>query len=310
MTIELQPNHYGAWNNRSVVNISLGRLDEAIADSCRAVALNPKCESAWFNRGLAYEKKGLYQKAISDYSQGLQLEPTNSAGYNQRGIAFANLGQWEKAAADFTLAINNNPKHFIFWSNRGNAYLKLGRLDQSISDLSQALILNSKYAASWINRGIAYTKKELWKKAVYDYSQSLELEPNNPFVCNSLAWLLVTCPDLLVRDAGRAIALAEKAVSTESARGSYWNTLGVARYRAGDCLAACADLEKSMERSNGGDSFDWFFLAMARWQLGDKDRARQLYDRAVEWMVKNHPTDKELLRFRTEAANLLEIEKK
>ena len=60
-----------------------------------------------------------------------------------------------------------------------------------------------------------------------------------------------------------------------------------------------------MELRKGGDSNDWFFLAMAHWQLSDKEQARKWYDQAVEWMEKNKPEDEELLRFRAEAAALL-----
>ncbi len=66
-------------------------------------------------------------------------------------------------------------------------------------------------------------------------------------------------------------------------------------------------LEKSMELGKGGISFDWFFLAMAHWQLGKKDEARQWYDKAVPWMEKNNPKNEELRRFRAEAAALLKI---
>ena len=47
---------------------------------------------------------------------------------------------------------------------------------------------------------------------------------------------------------------------------------------------------------------------MTRWQLGDKERARELYDRAVEWAEENEPEDEELARLRAEAAELLVIE--
>ena len=57
-----------------------------------------------------------------------------------------------------------------------------------------------------------------------------------------------------------------------------------------------------MELRKGGDSFDWFLLAMSHWQLGDKEEARTWYDRAVEWMDKNQPENEELRRFRAEAA--------
>ena len=55
----------------------------------------------------------------------------------------------------------------------------------------------------------------------------------------------------------------------------------------------------------GGDSFDWFFLAMAHWQLGDPvRRPATWYDRAVERMEKSETQDVELRRFRAEVAAL------
>jgi len=56
-----------------------------------------------------------------------------------------------------------------------------------------------------------------------------------------------------------------------------------------------------MKLRNGGDSTEWFFLAMAHWQMGNKEEARKRYDQAVQWMDKNQPTNEELRRFRAEA---------
>jgi len=38
---------------------------------------------------------------------------------------------------------------------------------------------------------------------------------------------------------------------------------------------------------SGGGSNEWFFLAMARWELGEQVQAREAYDRAVQWMKAN-----------------------
>ncbi len=65
-----------------------------------------------------------------------------------------------------------------------------------------------------------------------------------------------------------------------------------------------------MELRKRGEAGDWYFLAMAQWRLGQKEQARKWYDQAVRWMEKNKPQDKELRRFRDEAAELLVIEKK
>ena len=81
----------------------------------------------------------------------------------------------------------------------------------------------------------------------------------------------------------------------------------MAHYRYGEWKPAIQALRKSMDLRKGGDSSDWFFLAMAHWRLGEKDQARQWYDRAVEWMEKNRAKDEELRGFRAEAAEQLGI---
>jgi serine/threonine protein kinase/tetratricopeptide (TPR) repeat protein len=160
-----------------------------------------------------------------------------------------------------------------------------------------------------------YASLGRFDEAVRLYEQTLTLRqakrgPGHPDTLASmdkLTRLLATCPDAKVRNTSRAIELAKKAVELAPNDGNYLNTLGVAHYRGGAAKAAVAALEKSMELRKGGDGFDWFFLAMAHWQQGDKEEARKLYRRAVEWMQKNKPNDEALRRFRAEAAELLSM---
>jgi hypothetical protein len=62
-----------------------------------------------------------------------------------------------------------------------------------------------------------------------------------------------------------------------------------------------------MAMNRGGDSSDWFFLAMACWQMGRREDACRWYRQAVAWMEKHAREDAELLRFRAEAAHLLRL---
>ena len=138
-------------------------------------------------------------------------------------------------------------------------------------------------------------------------------DPDHPDTIASLfklARLLASSTDPKVRNASRAVELAKKAVESSPKGGHLWNALGIAQYRFGDQKAAIASLEKSMELRQGGDSFDWFFLAMAHWQLGEKDKARIWFDQAVGWMDKKQPTNEELWGFRAEAAELLGMKDK
>jgi tetratricopeptide (TPR) repeat protein len=126
-------------------------------------------------------------------------------------------------------------------------------------------------------------------------------------VFNELAWLRANCADTSYRDPSDAVKSARKAVEQAPERGEFWNTLGAALYRANEWTEARAALSQSMSLRKGGDSFDWFFLAMSHWQLGEGGEARKWYDRAVEWMERNRPNDEELIRFRAEAEALLQI---
>ena len=121
------------------------------------------------------------------------------------------------------------------------------------------------------------------------------------------AWLLATAPDATARNPEEAVKLAKRALELGPQNAAYWNTLGVAQYRAGAWKEASLALQKSMELRNGGDAFDWFFIGMAHWQLGQKEEARMQYERALQWMKENLPQESELRRFRSEAEALLGI---
>jgi WD40 repeat protein len=135
--------------------------------------------------------------------------------------------------------------------------------------------------------------------------KAIRLSPRFAPWTNDLAWRLANRLNPEPHHVRTAVALALHAVKSAPAGGVFWNTLGAAHYRAGDWKEAVAALEKAMALRNGGDSFDWFFLAMAHWQLGEKEKAHQWYDQAVQWMDKNQPENGELRRFRAEAAELL-----
>ena len=135
--------------------------------------------------------------------------------------------------------------------------------------------------------------------------------PDTPAGMSRLAALLATCPDARLRDPKRAVELAQEAVELAPRSAWSWQVLGWGRYRTGAWKDSIAALEKSIElREDGGDSFQWFFLAMAHWQSGNKEQARKWYDRAVEWADKNQPANAQLRRFQGEATELLGLNRK
>jgi serine/threonine protein kinase/tetratricopeptide (TPR) repeat protein len=127
---------------------------------------------------------------------------------------------------------------------------------------------------------------------------------------NDAAWALVA-DEAIARQWDQvgptmAVGLGERAVSLAPERADLWNTLGVARYRAGNFKGAVADLEKSVAMAGGDGAHNYLFLAMAHHRLGNRDAAAGWSQKAAEWIEHHHPNDAETLRFRQEAAAVLD----
>jgi tetratricopeptide (TPR) repeat protein len=275
---------------------------------------------SWKKVGKLPEMAAAYAAALKAYTQAVMVDPSNADAFFRRGELNAKLGKHEDAAADFSKVIDLDPKQpgawyndgksATPWRNRATAYLGSRQYDKAITDLNTVLKTNPNDAWAYSSRANAYMNLRQYEKAIPDLNKLLQANPSDAAVSNNLAWLLATCADSKLRDPPRAVELAMKAVKLAEKDGGAWNTLGVAQYRAGNWKGAIEGLQKSMELRNGGDSSDWFFLAMAQWQLGNKDDARKWYDKAVQWMEKNQPKNEELGGFRAEAETRLKIEKK
>jgi serine/threonine protein kinase/Tfp pilus assembly protein PilF len=195
----------------------------------------------------------------------------------------------------------NAPTAFFLGENlRG-----LGRFDEAIAMYEKAMVLDPKFPRAFISLVIVLQEQGKFAEASATLRKVITLTLEDSEELNILAWFLAAHPDPRLRNPVRAVELANKAVQLAPGLGEVWNTLGVARYRAGDWKGAIAALQQSMALRNGGDSFDWFFLAMAQWQQNEQGEARDWYHRAVRWMETYNPENTELRRFRAEAAELM-----
>ena len=132
------------------------------------------------------------------------------------------------------------------------------------------------------------------------------LDPDDPTILNDIAWAWASRPESPKADLAAALDLIKEAVAKAPGDGTFRNTLGVVLYRLGDWRGAVEALEDSVRLRDGGDPFDWLFLAMARHRLGERDLARRWFEKAVASSQETPTNDEELKRFRSEAEALLE----
>ena len=214
---------------------------------------------------------------------------------------------------------HNRPWH---WQTLGLALLEAGRLEEAeqayrtaienyhtaFNELADFRRTNELSHCYWplcfvlIRKGNTSEAVELVRGA------DRLLPKQKAALCNNVAWFLATAKDETLREASQAVALARRAVDLDPDQPEYLNTLGAALYRAGQWKKSVEALNNSISRTEGGTAFDWFFLAMNHWQLGEKELADTWYDKAVDWMEKHQPENEELLRFRIETERLLSDE--
>jgi serine/threonine protein kinase/Flp pilus assembly protein TadD len=315
---------------------------QKLADTTKAVERTPGDPETWMQRGVANAELHRHREAIADYEKGISLLeqlPTfpnkreqrlrHAGAYSDLANSYAALGeqtaaeQLYKKTLELRKAVLGADHQDTLWTmhSLANSYAAQGRHAEAAKLGEETLVLQRVKLGRdhpdtlWRMHDLAdsYAAVDRYTEAVKLYEETLAPRKNGPGAfdtaqsMNKLAWLLATCPDAKVRDAARAVELAKRAIERTPKQGTYHGTLGTAHYRASAWNEAVAELEKSMGLKSGGDSFDWFFLAMAHWKLGAKDKAREWYNKAVQWMNTHQPKNEELRRLRAEAAELLRL---
>ena len=93
----------------------------------------------------------------------------------------------------------------------------------------------------------------------------------------------------------------------------------MARYRQRQWREAQSALENSLRLNTAGlgeaplysdKAFDWFFLAMTHWQLGELEEAQKHYEQGVTWMDKQPNNKETLIWIRVECEQLLGLQRR
>src|SRR5579883_3061819 len=136
--------------------------------------------------------------------------------------------------------------------------------------------------------------------------RQLRLQPDR-VAYDELAWFLVGCRDPELVDTTEAEQLASRAIELEPNSDPPWRTLGSAQYRNGKWSAAVDSFQNCIRLVNNQTPYDWFFLAMAFWKLGDREQARRSFDQGEKVLKGQRYPFLAVKRFHAEAAALLGI---
>jgi serine/threonine protein kinase/tetratricopeptide (TPR) repeat protein len=234
MKTKLGPDHphtLSTMNNLALSYVTLGQHNEALKLYEETLALkktklgpdHPSTLGSMNNLALNYMALGRHADALKLGQEALRLykatlgpdNPRTLGSLDTLAVIYHDLGRHDEAVQLYeeTLALMkvklgpDHPTALSTMHNLAGSYAAVGRHGAEFKLREETLAL---------------------RKA--------KLGPDHPYTLASmgaLARLLATCPDVKIRNPSRGVELAKQAVE-RAPNGNFWNTLGIAFYRAGD----------------------------------------------------------------------------
>jgi len=283
-----------------------GKRDEAIAEYRTAIRIRPDHAVAHSNLGDALYNRGKLDEAIVEFRTAIRFQPDDAYAHYGIGVVLCDgKREYVAAAAEFREAIRIQPDDANAHTSLGKALERQGKLDEAIVEYRTAVRLQPDHVRAHHGLGWVLERQGKLDEAIAEFRTEIRIQPEYDWGHNGLAWALAKPPDRSSRERSEALEQARQAVAQSPKDGTFHNTLALAEYRIGHWADSIAAAERAIALTKDADASNWFFLAMALWQQGEKDRSRSYFDQAVAWTTKNDPKNAELLAFWREAALLL-----
>jgi tetratricopeptide (TPR) repeat protein len=200
----------GACARLSYVQIGHWRDTLTLWNYCLRV--DPNIAVARYNLGHYLMEQGRVDEAIKQFEKTLEIRPGDSGAENNLGVAFAGKGRWDEALVHFQRAVGLEPDSADFHNSLALVLLQKGKADEAGVQFQRTLEIRPVDPVAHSYLGHILFRKGRSREAILHYEAALVTQPQSPFTLNNLAWVLATSQDSALRDAPRAVSLAEQAV--------------------------------------------------------------------------------------------------
>ena len=236
----------------------------------------------WLARTLI--ASGQYLAAFDHLQVSLNRDDLSRRWEPKLRLALAELHvrrkSWDEAAAELEALAEDWPDHYEPLYRLGNLLRGQERFAEAAEAYDRAFErLGETHQRHWTLyylRGIALERSDQWDRAEVDFLRALELEPEQPYVMNYLAYSWVEQK----RNLDEAKKMLARAVELRPTDGFIVDSLGWVYYRLSDYEKAVTHLEKAVEL-RPQDPVINDHLGDAYWKVGRYQEARFQWRRAL-----------------------------
>lgn len=151
--VTVDPNDAQVWELLGSINGQMGRLEDSLVCSRKAIALRPDSAGAHSNLGMALHELGRLDEAVASLKQAIRLDPGQAIAANALGLALCRLGQPQEGAIELQRATRDNPAQPLLHANLGTILRALGQHAASLNSCCRAIELdpqNGEFHANFV----------------------------------------------------------------------------------------------------------------------------------------------------------------
>ncbi len=185
-----------------------------------AAAVIPESDLAHYNVAGFLMDQGRLDDAIAHYEKALQIRGSSPEGpyhlsvaliQNSLGNALARKGLFEQAISHYRQAIELRDDFADAHTNLAAMLVRTGQTEQAIGHYEKALAIPPEEPASHLRLALVLLQTGRPVEALDHYQRALQIAPRSVAVLDAFAWVLATSREASVRNAAKAVRLAETA---------------------------------------------------------------------------------------------------
>ena len=135
----MQSSEYRRRNQMNEANKLLQEATFHFSESCRLKPENPESHN---NLGLGYISMGRMEEGVAEYRRAIQIRNWEPSMHTNLGNALGQMKRYDEAMREYKEALRLNPQDAASRCNLGYVYLQIGRLDDAILELQRALAVD------------------------------------------------------------------------------------------------------------------------------------------------------------------------
>ena len=245
--VTVDPHFVQAWLVLGQCLVPLGQTEEAIDCFQRVLRFDPQNVDAMLRLASVQSRTLRIEDSIATYQAATAADPRSPVAPHFLGMLYLQNGDELNAELQFSEALRRDPTYDPAICSQGELAIRQGDGPRAFERFEAALAVNPRSASATLNLGVYAANAEEYDVAEDFFEQAIALDPGDPLARESLAridlfrnqpekaaqqfeailadnpdhfstiislgWLRAAHPADDIRDAGRALELADRAIA-------------------------------------------------------------------------------------------------